>query len=507
LLTQFVDRILRDDPDEKILIFTEYTDTLEYLRDEIFAGYDVTQIYGDLNQAQRRREMERFEEEANLMLATDAAQEGLNLQFAHIMVNYDLPWNPTRIDQRMGRLHRYGQEHTVEIRNLFFKNTRESEILKLLVEKMNQIESDLGMRSDVLGRVLEDVDLDQTIMAAVAADRSQDEVVADIEKTVKERKEALETVENDLLIRDRFDLSDEDEEILDVIDRSQHGDVDEDDIEVLAREFFDEFGGDIRGVRPGPARSEGDIFQLDVPNVLSGGQVSGQYEQATFTREVAREQDDVDFIALDHPLVQSLIDFCLESDRLQGDIAVKIAADGEPAPGICFTYRLGYVSGAGDAVTEKLVRLYVTADRDVTNGRPEYIDTLAPTEVDQSRELDQLAAVAEGLHSAADARAWDEVESFAEEARDEREREVKIKREHAERHFEEQIEMWEERLERYRAQDGPKKDMSAPIGNAKQRLDELRREREAELSNLDEERHVTPEEPELVTAAFVFSGS
>jgi len=86
-------------------------------------------VYGDLNQDRRRREMEKFEEEANIMLATDAAQEGLNLQFAHIMVNYDLPWNPIRIDQRMGRLHRYGQEHTVEIRNLFFKDTRERDSL------------------------------------------------------------------------------------------------------------------------------------------------------------------------------------------------------------------------------------------------------------------------------------------------------------------------------------------------------------------------------------------
>ncbi len=106
--------------------------------------------------------------------------------------------------------------------------------------------------------------------------QSTDEVIADIEQKVAERKEALETVENDLLIRDRFDLSEEDEEILDVIDRSLHGDVGEDDIEILVREFFDEFWGDIRGIRPGPARSEGDIFQLEVPNMLSGGQVSNQ---------------------------------------------------------------------------------------------------------------------------------------------------------------------------------------------------------------------------------------
>ena len=296
LLKQFVDRILREDPDEKILIFTEYTDTLEYLRDEIFADHDVAQVYGDLDQARRRREMEKFEEEANLMLATDAAQEGLNLQFAHIMVNYDLPWNPIRIDQRMGRLHRYGQEHTVEIRNLFFKDTRESEILSLLIEKTDQIESDLGMRSDVMGRILEDIDLDETIMSAIADGTPTNEVVTDVEATIEERRKALTTVENEFLIRDRFDLSEGDEEILDVIERSQHGEVSEDDIEILVREFFDAFDGGIKGVRPGPAREGGDVYQLDVPDVLSGDQVAGRYPMATFTKDVAMEQDDVEFV-------------------------------------------------------------------------------------------------------------------------------------------------------------------------------------------------------------------
>jgi len=101
--------------------------------------------------------------------------------------------------------------------------------------------------------------------------------------------------------------------------------------------------------------------------------------------------------------------------------------------------------------------------------------------------------------------AWDQVESFAEEAREERDREVEIKRTHAERHFNEEISEWEERLETYEQRDKQGKDMSAPIGNAKQRLESLRREREAELERLDEERHVTPEEPELVTASFILS--
>ncbi len=502
LLKQFIGRILREDPDEKVLVFTEYTDTLEYLRDQIFSEHDIAQVYGDLSQERRRREMEKFEQEANIMLATDAAQEGLNLQFAHIMVNYDLPWNPIRIDQRMGRLHRYGQEHTVEIRNLFFKDTRESEILALLLEKTDQIEADLGMRSDVVGRVLEDIDLDDMIMAAIANDTPTEEVVANIESVIDERREALETVENQFLIRDRFDLSDEDKEILDVIERSQHGEVSEDDIEMLVREFFDAFDGVIKGVRPGPARSDGDVYQLEVPNVLSGSQVKQRYSTATFTREIAIEQDDVDFIALDHPLVQSLIDFCLNSDRVEGRIAIKTTRD-ETAPGIRFTYRLGYVSGGGDVVTEKLVVLYVTTDGTVTTSSPEIVDTLRPSEAATVEELDRLAAMAEDLHQQADMEAWNQVESFAQEARRERERETEIKRQHAERHFKEAISQWEDRLETYQARDEQGKDMSAPIGNAKRRLESLRHERDEEIARLEMEKHVTPEEPELVTASFI----
>nr|WP_245705838.1 helicase-related protein [Halobellus clavatus] len=505
LLRQFVDRILSEDPDEKILIFTEYTDTLEYLRDEVFADHDVAQVYGDLEQSRRREEMSKFEEEANLMLATDAAQEGLNLQFAHIMVNYDLPWNPIRIDQRMGRLHRYGQEHTVEIRNLFFADTRESEILNLLIEKTNQIESDLGMRSDVLGRVLEDVDLDETIMAAIAEGEPTERVVADIEATIEEKREAIQTVENEFLIRDRFDLSGEDDEILDVIERSQHGEVSEDDIETLVRVFFDEFGGSIKGVRPGPARMEGDVFQLDVPEVLSGNQVARQYPRATFTKDIAMEADDVEFISLDHPLVESLIEFCLDSDRIQGEIATKVAATASRTPGILFNYRLGYVSGAGDVVTEKFVRLYAGPDGSVTTDVPQLSKTVAPSDVSLSHEVDRLSSMAEDLYEAAEMEAWTHVESFAEEARTEREREIEIKREHAERYFEEQIEEWEERLEQYQQRAEQGADMSAPIGNAKQKLESLRREREEELSRLEEEKHVTPQEPELVTAAYVVS--
>ena len=176
------------------------------------------------------------------MLATDAAREGLNLQFAHIMVNYDLPWNPIRIDQRMGRLHRYGQDETVQIYNLFVEDTRESDILQLLMEKVDQIEADIGMRSDVLGTVLEDYDVEGAIMDAVTGIRDSDAVMSDIESAIEERQEAVKTIERDFLIQDKFDADDA-AEIERLIDLSEERPIGEDDIEKLVREFCLEFGG------------------------------------------------------------------------------------------------------------------------------------------------------------------------------------------------------------------------------------------------------------------------
>jgi len=246
--------------------------------------------------------------------------------------------------------------------------------------------------------------------------------------------------------------------------------VSEADIETIVRVFFEEFGGSIKGVRPGPAKTGGDVFQLDVPDVLVGGLVEGRYPRATFTKDVAIEEEDVDFIALDHPLTQSLIGFCLDSNRVQGQVAVKTTTDKSLAPGILFNYRLGYVSGAGEAVTEKFVPLYVTQEGELVNEPPEFVDTIPPSETSSISGLDRITSRANELHKQAEMAAWDQVESFAKEARAEREREVEIKREHAERYFQEQISEWEERLETYKQRSEEGKDMSAPIGNAERQL-------------------------------------
>ena len=153
------------DPKMKVLIFTEHKDTLDYLVDKLRTwNLSVTQIHGGMKIGDRdtpgsRIYAEReFRDECQVMVATEAAGEGINLQFCWFMINYDIPWNPVRLEQRMGRIHRYGQEKDCLIFNFVTTNTREGRVFQKLFERIRKIEEDLdpkrtGKVFNVLGEV------------------------------------------------------------------------------------------------------------------------------------------------------------------------------------------------------------------------------------------------------------------------------------------------------------------------------------------------------------------
>jgi SNF2 family DNA or RNA helicase len=138
---------------EKFIVFTEHRDTLTFLvRSLEGMGYtgQVAQIHGGMDYPEREEQVEHFRTPASaggarFLIATDAAGEGINLQFCWIMINYDIPWNPARLEQRMGRIHRYLQKHDpVVILNLVAPKTREGKVLKTLLDKMEKIRKELS---------------------------------------------------------------------------------------------------------------------------------------------------------------------------------------------------------------------------------------------------------------------------------------------------------------------------------------------------------------------------
>jgi len=158
-----VEQNLFKDSRTKLLIFTEFKETLDYLVATLRKwGFRVTQIHGGMKIGDRdtpgtRLYAEReFREEAQIMVATEAAGEGINLQFCWLMVNFDIPWNPMRLEQRMGRIHRYGQERDCLIVNFVAANTREGQVLERLLERLWEIRKELGSDQvfDVVGEIV-----------------------------------------------------------------------------------------------------------------------------------------------------------------------------------------------------------------------------------------------------------------------------------------------------------------------------------------------------------------
>lgn len=158
----------------KLIIFTEYKDTLIYLAERIrnlLGGADaVVTIHGAVNREERRHVQDLFRNDkaVKVLVATDAAGEGVNLQNANLMVNYDLPWNPNRLEQRFGRIHRIGQQQTCHLWNLIACGTREGEVFQKLFEKLEVEKQALGGRVfDILGEVFEEKSLKDLLIEAI----------------------------------------------------------------------------------------------------------------------------------------------------------------------------------------------------------------------------------------------------------------------------------------------------------------------------------------------------
>ncbi len=193
---------------EKFIVFTEHRDTLEFLVRRLGGmGYtgQIAQIHGGMQYLQREEEVDRFRKPldqggARFLICTDAAGEGINLQFCWIMINYDVPWNPARLEQRMGRIHRYGQKHDpVVITNLVAPSTREGKVLKVLLDKLEKIRKELQSDKvfDCIGRIFEGVSIKRYMELAVTEDA--DAVARQLDgRLTKEQIEALAKREKSL---------------------------------------------------------------------------------------------------------------------------------------------------------------------------------------------------------------------------------------------------------------------------------------------------------------------
>jgi SNF2 family DNA or RNA helicase len=178
-----LEKLLHSQPAEKILLFTHFRQTLEQLAARLrAAGLSFVTYHGGLSVGEKNAAIRRFENEAQILLSTEAAGEGRNLQFCHTLVNFDLPWNPLRIEQRVGRIHRIGQTQPVEIFNLSGAGTIEDYLLNILDQKVNMFELVIGEMDMILGELTEAKDFEELFFDVWTRARDEAEVRAGMEQ-------------------------------------------------------------------------------------------------------------------------------------------------------------------------------------------------------------------------------------------------------------------------------------------------------------------------------------
>lgn len=165
-----IDELQSEDPAQKIILFTEFVGTQVYLKELLESrGYSVSVLNGSMDIEERNNALNEFKMSTGIFISTDAGGEGLNLQFANIIINYDLPWNPMKIEQRCGRADRIGQQRDVHIYNMIIGDTVESHVREVLEEKLSVIMKELGIDkySDVLDSEVAECDFTDAYMSSI----------------------------------------------------------------------------------------------------------------------------------------------------------------------------------------------------------------------------------------------------------------------------------------------------------------------------------------------------
>jgi SNF2 family DNA or RNA helicase len=319
---------LKSSPHQKLVIFTEHRDTLSYLEGRIttLLGRNdaVVTIHGGIGREARLKVQESFKHdpEVQVLLATDAAGEGINLQRAHLMVNYDLPWNPNRLEQRFGRIHRIGQTEVCHLWNLLAEETREGDVYRKLLEKLEQAREALGGQVyDVLGKLQFEGKSLRDLMIEAIRYGDQPEVRARLTTALDgslDHEHLKDLLEDRALAHDAMDVS-RVQRIREDMERADARRLQPHYIESFFREAFKHIGGTAkqRETRryeithvPAPVRNRDRQIGIGEP-------VLPRYERIAFDKDLVAPQGQplAAFVCPGHPLLDAVIDLTLERHR------------------------------------------------------------------------------------------------------------------------------------------------------------------------------------------------
>ncbi len=306
-------------PDERVIIFTQYRETLEFLRIELAKIYGSEKVVtikgGPLDQ--KIEAVERFwdDDGAKILISTSAGGEGINLQIARVLFNYDLPWNPMAVEQRIGRIHRFGQKEVSQVYTLVAEGTVEERIYALLWDKLTEIARSIGKMDSETGEPLEDFRLEilgyigsnkdyPQLFRRALIDRDYKRTASEIKRMVEQAQEAQSALDELTQDLTHFNLEHY---------RRISGQFHLEQLGVWCREAILRLGGSVL-----PAD---DLWHIVTPECLATHRnVSPKYECATFDRALATRKKKAELLGIGHPLIDALISY-LKAPPFSAEVA------------------------------------------------------------------------------------------------------------------------------------------------------------------------------------------
>ena len=532
-------RLLQDTPQmheesgrqRKLIIFTEYKDTLRYLAERIrgLLGSEeaVVTIDGSDRREERRKKQEMFRSDpaVRILVATDAAGEGVNLQNAHLMVNYDLPWNPNRLEQRFGRIHRIGQTEVCRLWNLVAAETREGDVFQRLLLKLETERQALGGRVfDILGDVFDERSLRDLLIEAI---RYGDDPEV--------RARLLQRVEGALDTERLLDLMRQNalcEVVMDAerlfaikaeMEKAEARKLQPYFIRAFFTRAFEVFGGDLRPREPGrweithvPAAIRDRDRQISGRDRRYMQPVLGRYERVCFEKEYVRLLDRVGapmaaLIHPGHPLMQAVTDLVLEAHRpklRQGAVLVD-PNDPGVTPRVLFIIDHSVRDGNDEnrTVSRRMQFVAIDADGRAENaGWAPHLDLQPIGEEERRMVADVLASpwIGSDLERMALGYATERlVPAHFEEVKDRRERMADRTLAAVQARLVKEINFWQDRYLKLQGDLRAGKEVRMNLENARRTVDDLTTRLERRRRDLAAMRHVISATPVIAGGALV----
>lgn len=515
----------------KLIIFTEHRDTLNYLADRIrglLGKHEaVVMIHGGVHREDRRKVQELFrnDKDTRVLLATDAAGEGVNLQNAHLMVNYDLPWNPNRLEQRFGRIHRIGQTQVCHLWNMVAAETREGDVFQKLFDKIEIERKALGGRVfDILGEVFDGVSLRNLLIEAIrygedpARKLHLREVVADALETEKLREIIRRNALAEEVMDEQrlFELKEE-------MEKAEARKLQPYFIRSFFTQAFARLGGDLRPRGSGryeitfvPASIRERDRQISGRDRRSLNPVVTKYERVCFEKGKVTVEDKpneavASLLHPAHPLMQSVVDLMIEQHRgklKQGAVLVDPNDEGID-PKLMFLIDHSVKEGGESSVVVSRRLQFVTIDRHnaIANaGWAPHLD-LNPIEPWQRQLVGpEIEAdwIKKDLEVAALGHASDRlVPEHFDEIRERRERQVDKNLAAIHERLVKEIDYWSDRHEKLKTDLSAGKDVRLTLENVRRTIDELTVRLESRTKELQAMRDVVSSVPVIVGGALI----